>query len=346
MGKKVLEKMKVTKKDFSVRTMLYVLNKKYGVPVSEELVSACELDAYKHKIGLHCSLIDPNIITEDIKKSTDWHICDSCYNYTREYYELPDTRICCLECRSCIINNEKDYKLLYYMIIDNLNKYFGIEFKSLPRVYVSNSKKIAEVFSYKFDRNKIERSSPDYKHYIGAVKKKDGVNTVWLEDCRHLLPTLAIICHELMHVWQFETWDSNETIRQSIKYERGMLSEGMACWLPVQFLLYIAGDNEKIFTDLCNRYIKPANNIFNIIKKKLENGVSGKYKQNDHYGRGFANFYHQYGFNDKYNIGINEFIKNLGITTLAKDDTPFKNDLPLDLPVFWTKEKWEARFEK
>ncbi|MCL2063398.1 MAG: hypothetical protein FWG98_03365 [Candidatus Cloacimonetes bacterium] len=291
------------------------------------------------------------------KKKTDktgTRICDfdGCIiNPEEEYEELPDGRDRCSECSKSVIKEKNDFVTLYQEIRDRLKKHLGVNFDVKIELFVKNANEIAKAWGTEF------RPTPGFDaRFLGFARQYGDIREIWIENGSPLISMLKTTAHELVHIWQYTNPNKNWNYETLIvmygnESERSMVLEGLARWSEIQYLLYYVGDTDSKIKGLLKKFNKTKKHSITadkeMIKSRIERALTSWICfDRSEYGRGFANYYYQYGLDDKYNLGINGFIKNLGLTTLNKNKNPFKNNIPLDIPIFWTEEKWNERINK
>ena len=275
-------------------------------------------------------------------------VCDFCGVTIKpedEYDKLDDGLDRCLECGETAIFHKKEFESLYEDIKEKMSKYFRIEFNKPIKVFVENVEKIEKALGRKL----VVTSGWDPRAGGYAWSPSTG-HEIHVEYGAPWISMLDTTAHELTHIWQHDNDNWKYEVIEHVYgvNERKMIIEGMAVWASIQYLLTRMGDDEGKIKGLFNK-LRKAKNTTNESQKSIIEGfikryVEARLKSNSEYGRGLAEYYRQYGFEDKYNIGINDFIKNLGITTLNKGGSPFKNSgMPLEQPIYWTDEKWTER---
>ena len=266
-----------------------------------------------------------------IDSSTD-HICDYCGAVIRkeeEFEVLKDGLERCMKCSALSLKNKKEFVELLEEVKDKYSKHFGVKINKPMKVFVVNAERIAKERKLEFKTtNGFDGRSQAFARSRGS--KRDN-HEIWLERGAPRASMEDSIVHELTHIWQFENWDYVKNESKYGEENQRMLEEGHAMWTELQYYLY--ENNLELST-------RKINNLGNFSEHNRN--------VNFDYHRGLLEYYHQYGFVDKFKIGVEEMIEKFNLGNINKNgrNTPFEDSsAPIDVPIKWTKEEWEKRFE-
>ena len=261
------------------------------------------------------------------------HKCDYCgkkINAGEEFEVLKDGLERCMDCSALSLKNKKEFVELLEEVKEKYSKHFGVKIYKPMKVFVVNAERIAKERKVEFKTtNDFDKRSQGFARHCGSKRDK---HEIWLERGCPIHDIEDTIVHELTHIWQFENWDYKKNKSKYGEENERMLEEGHAMWAQLQYYLY--ENNKKMVDSKINQL--------------------GSFGEHNHYvsfdyHRGHLEYYHQYGYVDRHNMGIEKKIEefNLGDIQRNKNNTPFDDKTaPIEMPIKWTKEEWEKRFEE
>ena len=153
------------------------------------------------------------------------------------YERLSDGRVRCNDCGMTAITSVEEFKKIFYQILEMMQNFYGIEYKTPIVVKTADAKVIARGAGsvYKPSREMDAR-------VLGYAQRKGKLFNLMVENGSPRLATIETMAHEMTHIWQYLNWD-DRAIRAQYpeKWKQDIVYEGMAVWAAVQYL-YLIGE--------------------------------------------------------------------------------------------------------
>lgn len=151
------------------------------------------------------------------------------------YERIADGRIRCNECGTTAMNEVRDYKKLFYQVIETMKSYYNIQFNFDIFLKVTDAKTIAKGYGCIFTP-----STESVDRVVGFAQKRFGRYSMFLENGSPRLAAIDTMVHELTHIWQYKNWNENEIEKlYGNGRNRDIVYEGMAVWTAIQYLYFI-----------------------------------------------------------------------------------------------------------
>ena len=157
------------------------------------------------------------------------------------YEMLNDGRIRCNDCSSSGITSEKDFRKMFFQILDMMEAIYGVKYRVPIKVAMADARKVAKGYG------SIYRPSTGVApRVIGFAQRKWGKYSILMENGAPRLVAIDTMVHEMTHIWQYLNWGDNQ-ITDTYKMNcpdctmiaRDIVYEGMAMWAAVQYLYQI-----------------------------------------------------------------------------------------------------------
>lgn len=164
------------------------------------------------------------------------HYCDFCGARMEPgtYDVLKDGRERCPECGKDAIRTRDQFKKVYRETVQEMQDIFGIQFPEHIRARMSNAKKVNEGLT---DYKPSPWCDPRVLGYASG-------NTILVENGAPRWKMKSTLVHELTHVWQHGNWPSDYFAKYGADENVTRMTEGMAVWVEVQYLLSM-GEKER-----------------------------------------------------------------------------------------------------
>ena len=163
--------------------------------------------------------------------------CDFCNSPLTgiSYEKMNDGRIRCNNCTGSAIVTIEDFKDLFRRVLDMMEGFYNISFKTPITVKFADAQTIARGAGCVF------RPSTEYAaRVLGYAQRKHGKYNLFIENGSPYLAAIDLTVHELTHIWQFVNWNDNEIQRlYGNESNREIVYEGMSMWSSIQFLYQI-----------------------------------------------------------------------------------------------------------
>lgn len=162
--------------------------------------------------------------------------CDFCYAQLMggEFEELQDQRQRCTRCSRSVISSEDAFRDEFERVKVNMEAAFGIALNVPPVVKMVNAKEIARYTGESF--SPTEFVDP---RVLGFFERNGKKRALYIENGSPRLAAITTMAHELTHVWQDSNWKSKEIEARYGAQNYLPVSEGMAVWAQVQYLLFV-----------------------------------------------------------------------------------------------------------
>lgn len=202
--------------------------------------------------------------------------CDFCFARLMggEYDRLEDGRERCVRCSRTVVRTREEFVELFTTTRRLLELAFEMTIDVAMHVNMVNAREIS--------RGTGESTAPTPgvdARVLGFATRSDEGYTLHIENGAPALAAMTTIAHELTHIWQFANWDQAMIDRLYGVERRLIVTEGMATWAQVQFLLCI---KEFEYAQRQQAYAQ---------------------QRDDEYGAGFRMFCERYGLSDAGVVG-------------------------------------------
>ena len=169
------------------------------------------------------------------------------------YEMLNDGRIRCNYCSSDGISSEKDFRKMFFQILDMMEIIYGIKYRVPINVSMADARKVAKGYGSIYSP-----STGVTPRVIGFAQRKWGKYSILMENGVPRLAAINTMVHEMTHIWQYLNWGNNQiydTYKMSCTnctaIARDIVYEGMAMWAAIQYLYqigetYFAAQQEMI----------------------------------------------------------------------------------------------------
>lgn len=213
--------------------------------------------------------------------------CDFCFARLMggEYDRLEDGRERCVRCSRTVIRTREEFVELFTTTRRLLELAFEATIDVAMQVQMVNAREIARSTGESF----APTPGVDAR-VLGFATRSDEGYSLHIENGAPALAAMTTIAHELTHIWQFSNWDHAMIDRRYGPGRRLIVTEGMATWAQVQYLLCI---KEFEYAQRQEAYAL---------------------QRDDEYGVGFRMFSERYGLSD---------------TGVVGRSTPFRSTHPL-----------------
>ncbi|TEX44611.1 MAG: hypothetical protein B7C55_14820 [Actinomycetales bacterium mxb001] len=178
--------------------------------------------------------------------------CDFCYAQLMggEFEELHDQRQRCTRCSRSVISSEEAFRDEFERVRINMEAAFGMALNVPPVVKMVNAKEIARYTGESF-------TPTDFvdPRVLGFFERNGKERALFIESGAPRLAAITTMAHELTHVWQDSNWNMSDIEARYGKQNVLPVSEGMAVWAQVQYLLFVRefGYAERQFAYACLR---------------------------------------------------------------------------------------------
>lgn len=184
----------------------------------------------RHRDGLEPNIIDLAAVNH----------CDFCGLPLSgvSYQRLSDGRIRCNDCGSTAITSVDELKKIFYQILEMMQNFYGIEYKSPIIVKTTDAKTIAR------GAGSVYTPTTDVAvRILGYAQRKGKIFNLMVENGSPRLATIETMVHEMTHIWQYLNWDTKAVKAQYPEpWKQDVVYEGMAIWASIQYL-YLIGEN-------------------------------------------------------------------------------------------------------
>lgn len=183
----------------------------------------------RHRDGLEATVIDLEAVNH----------CDFCGIPLSgvSYERLSDGRVRCNDCGMTAITSVEEFKKIFYQLLEMMQNFFGIEYRTPIVVKTADAKVIA--------RGAGSVYKPTTKmdaRVLGYAQRKGKLFNLMVENGSPRLATIETMAHEMTHIWQYLNWDDRAIMAQyPEKWKQDIVYEGMAVWAAVQYL-YLIGE--------------------------------------------------------------------------------------------------------
>lgn len=184
----------------------------------------------RHRDGLEPNIIDLAAVNH----------CDFCGLPLSgvSYQRLSDGRIRCNDCGSTAITSVDELKKIFYQILEMMQNFYGIEYKSPIIVKTTDAKTIARGAGSVY----IPTTEVAVR-ILGYAQRKGKIFNLMVENGSPRLATIETMVHEMTHIWQYLYWDTKAVKAQYPEpWKQDVVYEGMAVWTSIQYL-YLIGEN-------------------------------------------------------------------------------------------------------
>lgn len=183
----------------------------------------------RHRDGLEPNIIDLTAVNH----------CDFCGLPLSgvSYQKLSDGRIRCNDCGSTAINSVEEFKKIFYQILEMMQNFYGIEYKSPIIVKTADAKTIAQrTGSVYMPTTEVAA------RILGYAQGKGKIFNLMIENGSPRLATIETMVHEMTHIWQYLNWNDKDIKAQYPEpWKQDVVYEGMAVWAAIQYL-YLIGE--------------------------------------------------------------------------------------------------------
>jgi hypothetical protein len=161
------------------------------------------------------------------------HYCDFCAVQlsSMQFEVLQDGRERCLECSQTAIKTAEEFKQIFQWVRRNMEAFFGIKIQTSIKVRTTNAKKISRILGKVF----IPTPGFDGRPVGIAIQDRSG-HSIYVEVGAPRLSIIAVMAHELTHIWQYLHWNRDE-IKQNFGGQEDIAYEGLAMWAEIQFMI-------------------------------------------------------------------------------------------------------------
>lgn len=185
------------------------------------------------------------------------HYCDFCGAILEpDHYDvLKDGRERCPECSATAIKTGKQFKKVFSVTLDEMERSLNIKINVPIKVRMVNARKVNDGFGMK----PFEPTPGFDGRVLGFAEKSRKGYRLLVESGAPEWTMKSTLVHELTHIWQFENWkdDELEKITGGSPDLRSFLLEGMAVWTEVQYLMCM-GQKDRAIRYKRNRDMDPS----------------------------------------------------------------------------------------
>ena len=153
-----------------------------------------------------------------------------------EFYRLPDGRLRCTNCSKTLVTTKAEVEELCQRVGDNLDNFFGATIDAPIKIEMVDERKLKKKIGLA-----IGGQDEQSMLVLGVAINKNKKYSIILENGAPRISLIATFAHELTHIWQYTHWDANKKMPKCHKSKRGMIYEGMAKWVEIQYL-YLIGE--------------------------------------------------------------------------------------------------------
>lgn len=153
-----------------------------------------------------------------------------------EFYRLPDGRLRCTNCSNSLVKTKAEVEELCQRVGDNLDNFFGATIDAPIKIEMVDERKLKKKIGLA-----IGGQDEQSMLVLGVAINKNKKYSIILENGAPRISLIATFAHELTHIWQYTHWDANKKMPKCHKSKRGMIYEGMAKWVEIQYL-YLIGE--------------------------------------------------------------------------------------------------------
>lgn len=184
----------------------------------------------RHRDGLEPNIIDLEAVNH----------CDFCGLPLSgiSYQRLSDGRVRCNDCGSTAIISVDEFKKIFYQILEMMQNFYGIEYKSPIIVKTTDAKTIAR------GAGSVYTPTTEVAvRVLGYAQKMGKIFNLMIENGSPRLATIETMVHEMTHIWEYLNWNIKALKAQYPEpWKLDVVYEGMAVWASIQYL-YLIGEN-------------------------------------------------------------------------------------------------------
>lgn len=183
----------------------------------------------RHRDGLEPAVIDLEAVNH----------CDFCGIPLSgvSYERLTDGRVRCNDCGTTAINSVDDFKKIYFQVLEMMQNFYSIEYKTPIIVKTADARVIARGSGAVYTP-----STEVTARVLGYAQRKGKIFNLMVENGSPRLATVETMAHEMTHIWQYLNWDDKAIRAQYPEaWKRDIVYEGMAVWAAIQYL-YLIGE--------------------------------------------------------------------------------------------------------
>lgn len=215
----------------------------FGGSPTGQRVQAAETLAYLRSLGFGGGYLEQARAAVDAAHERRFQFeplnanyCDFCFAKLMggEYDRLRDGRERCIRCSRTVVSSSERFVEVFLETRRNLETAFAITISAAMTVRMVNAREIARRTGETF------QPTPGVDaRVLGFATASRAGYSLYIENGSPKLAAITTIAHELTHIWQYRNWDDKEIGARYGAAHRLAVSEGMATWAQIQYLLDI-----------------------------------------------------------------------------------------------------------